>query len=241
MDARRILGLIFAGATVDSELKPQAPTRSVAIESWAMGYLKSRLFHLFCLAIISFSVLSPLWGQQITATITGNVIDPSGAPIVGAMVTARDVDRGTVYKTQTNSVGLFNFTRVPVASYELTIEAQGFQKLVNSPITLILNQTARVDFQMKVGKITDTVQVSAEAPVLQTDTTQVSTLIGAQTNDRLPLATRNYVQLTLLSPGSVTVDPQGFNNGDNTVSGSRPYINGNREQANNFLARWYGK
>jgi len=235
MDARRTLGWIFAAVNADQEPKSQARTPAVAIRNSAMGCLKSGVSLLFCFAIISFSGLSPVWGQQITATITGNVIDPSGAPIVGAMVTARDVDRGTAYKTQTNSVGLFNFTRIPVASYELMVEAQGFQTLVKSPITLILDQTARIDLQMKVGSVTDTVRVSGEAPVLQTDTTQVSTLIGAQTNDRLPLATRNYVQLTLLSPGSVTVNPQGFNNGDNTASGSRPYINGNREQANSFL------
>ena len=63
----------------------------------------------------------------------------------------------------------------------------------------------------------------------------MSTIIDSTTNDALPLATRNYVQLTLLAPGAVTPNPASFNNGDNTASGGRPYINGNREQANNFI------
>jgi hypothetical protein len=88
---------------------------------------------------------------------------------------------------------------------------------------------------MKVGAVTETVQVTSELPQLQTDTTQVSTLIDTTTVNNIPLATRNYIELTLLAPGSISPDPANFNNGDNTASGARPYINGNREQANNFL------
>ena len=100
---------------------------------------------------------------------------------------------------------------------------------------MVLNQTARVDVQMKVGQVTESVEVTGQSPVLQTDTTQVNTIIDSVTNDQLPLATRNYVELTLLAPGSVSPDPYNFNNGDNTANGGRPYINGNREQANNFI------
>ncbi len=89
--------------------------------------------------------------------------------------------------------------------------------------------------QMKMGQVSETVEVTGAAPVLQTDRTEVSTVIDSTTNDALPLATRNYVQLTLLAPGAVTPNPSSFNNGDNTANGGRPYINGNREQANNFI------
>jgi hypothetical protein len=70
---------------------------------------------------------------------------------------------------------------------------------------------------------------------LETEATQVDTVIDAAINEALPLATRNYIQLTLLVPGSVTTDPSSFDTGDNTASGGRPLINGNREQANNFI------
>jgi hypothetical protein len=88
---------------------------------------------------------------------------------------------------------------------------------------------------MKVGAVTNTVQVSSEAPQLQADTTQVSTLIDANTIIGIPLATRNYVELTLLAPGSVTTDNASFNNGDNTANGGRPLIDGHREQSDNFI------
>jgi hypothetical protein len=99
----------------------------------------------------------------------------------------------------------------------------------------VLNQVARFAFRMKVGAVTNTVQVSSEAPQLQSDTTQVSTLIDANSITGIPLATRNYVELTLLAPGSVTPDNSTFNNGDNTNSGGRPSIDGHREQSNNFI------
>jgi hypothetical protein len=183
-----------------------------------------------------FSFTLPATGQDVTAAMVGTVTDPSGAPINGATVTATDTERGTVWTAKTNESGVYNIPRVPVGTYRLEIEAQGFQKAVRPPFTLILNQTARVDAQMRVGGVNETVEVTGSAPVLQTETTQVSTIIDARTNDNLPLATRNPVQLTLLSPGAVTVDTKSLNLGSNTAEGGgRPYINGNREQANNFL------
>src|SRR6266571_4523836 len=179
--------------------------------------------------------LVPLSAQEITAAIVGTVTDPSGAPISGASVTATDTERGTVWTAKTNDAGVYNLPRVPVGNYTVKVSAPGFQTAVHPPFTLVLNQTAPIDVQMKMGKVTETVEVTSTAPILKTETTQVDTIIDSATNDRLPLATRNYVELTLLSPGSVSPDPTNFNNGDNTANGARPYINGNREQANNFI------
>jgi hypothetical protein len=175
-------------------------------------------------------------GQQVTANITGTVMDPSGAPIVGATVTASDANRGTVWTARSNESGIFNIQRVPIGNYVVRAEAQGFEAAQHSAITLDLDQTARLNFQLKIGSVKETVEVSSAAPELRTDTTDVSTIIDAKTNDNLPLATRNPTQLTLLAPGSVTVDAASFNLGSNTAEGGgRPYINGNREQADNFL------
>jgi len=175
------------------------------------------------------------WGQEVTAAIVGTVVDPTNAPIKNAKVTATDTERGTVYQGETNDAGAYNINRIPVGDYELRVTAQGFQTSVHPAITLVLNQTARIDVQMKVGQVSETVEVTSSAPILKTESTQVDTIIDATTNERLPLASRNYVQLTLLAPGSVTPNPDSFNNGDNTANGGRPYINGNREQANNFV------
>jgi hypothetical protein len=173
--------------------------------------------------------------QEITATITGAVLDPSGAAIAGAKVTAKDLDRGTVWPTTTNGSGFYNCPRLPVGRYEVRVENAGFDAAVQSPVELQLNQTARLDFHLQVGNVNQSVEVTSAAPVLQTEVTQLGTIIDSRTNTQLPLATRNYVQLTMLAPGSVHPNPQGFENGQTTGSGARPYINGNREQANNFV------
>jgi len=182
-----------------------------------------------------FGLTMPAWSQEVTASIVGTVTDPSGAPINGATITATDKDRGVDYTTKTNDAGSYNLTRVPVGSYEVRVGAQGFQTSVHPPFTLVLNQTARLDVQLKVGQVTETVEVTGAAPILQTETTQVSTVIDSTSTDKLPLATRNYVQLTLLSAGSVHPDPKSMTQGNGPSGGGRPYINGNREQSNNFL------
>jgi len=175
--------------------------------------------------------------QEVTASIVGTITDPSGSAIKNAAVTATSTERGTVWRAETNDTGAYTLTRLPVGGYTVKVEAQGFQTALYPAFTLVLNQTARVDVAMKVGQVSETVEVTGEAPVLKTESTQVDTVINSATNDNLPLAARNYVQLTLLSPGSVTTNPQGFSTGNNTAdfSSSRPLINGNREQANNFL------
>jgi hypothetical protein len=181
------------------------------------------------------SASQPTLGQQITASITGTVEDSAGAALNDATVTARDTERGTSSTTKTTQGGVFNFNNLPIGTYEVKAEAAGFDTEVLPPITLVLNQRARLDLKMKVGAVTNTVQVSSEAPQLQADTTQVSTLIDASTIVGIPLATRNYVELTLLAPGSVTTDNSSFNNGDNTANGGRPLIDGHREQSDNFI------
>ncbi len=181
-------------------------------------------------------MVTPAMGQEVTAAIVGTVTDPSGAPIKGATVKATDMERGTVWTAETNESGAYNLLRLPIGSYGVKVTAPGFQTTEWPAFTLLLNQTARVSVQLKVGKISETVEVSSSAPVLQTENAEVGTVLDARTNDNLPLATRNYVQLTLLTPGTVSVDPASMNLGSNTAEeGGRPYINGNREQSNNFL------
>jgi len=178
----------------------------------------------------------PGMAQEVTAGIVGTVTDPSGAPIVGAAVVATDTERGTLWKAETNDTGSYNLLRLPVGSYSVKVSKEGFQTALQPAFTLTLNQTSRVDVRLKVGQINETVEVTSAAPVLQTENAQVGTVLDARTNDDLPLATRNYVQLTLLTPGTVSVDPHSMNLGSNTAEeGGRPYINGNREQSNNFL------
>ncbi|MGA8025579.1 MAG: carboxypeptidase-like regulatory domain-containing protein, partial [Bryobacteraceae bacterium] len=186
---------------------------------------------LFALA----SIFTRVSAQEVTAAINGVVTDPSGAAVAGAKITAKDLDRGTVYPTTTANSGLYNLPRLPVGRYEIRVENPGFQTSVESNIELVLNQVAKIDFQLKVGNVNQTVEVTTAAPVLQTETTQLGTVLDAHTNVTLPLATRNYNQLTLLAPGAVTTSPIAFTGAQSTFNSGRPEINGNREQADNYI------
>jgi hypothetical protein len=186
------------------------------------------------------AMLTPAWGQEVTAAIVGTVTDPSGAPVKGATVAATDTDRGTVWTAQTNETGSYNMQRLPIGSYTVKATAPGFQTAVHPPFTLELNQTARINVQLKVGKVSETVEVSGSAPVLQTEDAQVGSVMDSNSITGLALKSRNYIALTLLTPGVVTTDPSTFDYGSQTTQGAnngggRPYINGNREEDNNFL------
>lgn len=185
------------------------------------------------LALFFFAV--PASTQEITAAVNGTVTDKSGGAVVGAKVVAKDLDRGTVYPTTTAGDGAYNLPRLPVGRYEIRVESPGFQTAVQPNVTLVLNQVAKVDFELQVGNVNQTVEVTTAAPVLQTETTQLGTVLDARTNVALPLATRNYNQLTLLAPGAITTSPTAFTGSQSTFNSGRPYVNGNREQANNYI------
>jgi hypothetical protein len=188
------------------------------------------------LALAIAAVFAPVaFAQEITAAVTGKVSDPSGAGIAGATITATDTDRGTAFKADTNSEGIYNLPRLPVGNYEVRVEATGFQTAVHPPFQLVLNQTARLDFSMTIGQVTQNLEVTAATPLLQTDTTQVGTVMESNSIANIPLETRNYNQLTLLVPGSVSISPASFNTGQSTFNSARPNLNGNREQANYYL------
>ncbi|MGD0669346.1 MAG: carboxypeptidase regulatory-like domain-containing protein [Bryobacteraceae bacterium] len=173
--------------------------------------------------------------QQATGAITGRITDPSGAIVAGATVIAKDADRGTVWQTKTNEQGDYSLPSLPVGRYELRVEATGFQTAVHSPFALDLNQTAKVDIALTIGETSSSVEVTVAGPVLQTQTTEVSTVMEANAIANLPLETRNYQQLALLVPGAVTISPASFNTGQKTFNAARPNLDGNREQANYYL------
>lgn len=191
---------------------------------------------IFAVTLTVVLIGPPVRAQEATGVITGTVEDPTGAALKGAVITVTDVERGTRLTTQTNDAGAFTFPRVPAGRYQVKAEAKGFQSVARPEFTLVLNQTARLDFQLRVGQVSETVEVTAAVPLLQTDTTLLGNVLDGYAAATLPLSTHNTNQLTLLSaPGVITPNLFGFQAAQNSFGTGRPYVNGAREQENNFI------
>src|SRR5207237_5951391 len=128
-----------------------------------------------------------------------------------ATVTAKNVDTNITTEAKTNSSGVYNLLFLPVGSYTITVQATGFKTASLAPFPLSVNQTARVDVTMEVGAITESVDVTAAAPIMQTETTQTGDVISTTEATTLPLNGRNFDSLTLLVPGSITPYPNALN------------------------------
>jgi hypothetical protein len=200
-----------------------------------MNIRRIRQFTLTILGCTLASLAPVVLGQDVSAKITGTVTDASGAVISGAAVTATEKSRGTIYPAQTNSAGVYYLSPLPIGDYVLKISAPGFSSVERPSFSLAMDQTARIDITMPVGQASQTVEVSAAPPLLQTDQTFLGTVLDARANVTLPLATRNYNQLTLLSPGAISLNPGAFTGSQASFQVGRPYINGNREQTNNYI------
>src|SRR5260370_26385554 len=132
---------------------------SVFTKTSSGGSVMRTLLRLGILLMVGLpSALQPAWSQEVTANIVGTVTDPSGAQIKRAAVAATDVDRGTVWNAETNDAGAYNLLRLPIGSYKVKVTSAGFQSVEHAPFTLALNQTARVDVQVKVGKVSETME-----------------------------------------------------------------------------------
>lgn len=188
-----------------------------------------------CLFLCLLGLSQVAMAQQSAGSVTGLVTDASGSAVQNATVTAVNVDQSTTWTTKTTAAGLYEFPTVAVGSIRLKVEAEGFSTSVRSPFTLVLNQVARVDFQLKVGMVNQTVTVSDIPPLLQTGSTEVGTLIDAGAASTLPLASRDINQLTLLAPGVLSSNIFAFQSPQTTFGTGRPYVNGAREQDNNFI------
>ena len=175
------------------------------------------------------------YSQEVSGSINGRVTDQSGLAVSGAAVIAAHAEQGTEWPATTNEDGVYSFPRLPIGTYSLRVESNGFKTATRAGFRLEVNQHARLDVQLELGTISETVQVTGEAPLLQTENTMVGTVVAPQTIVNTPLISRNPVALTLLVPGVTTPNPQTLNNGQRNVAGGRPYVNGNREEANNFL------
>jgi Carboxypeptidase regulatory-like domain/TonB-dependent Receptor Plug Domain len=170
-------------------------------------------------------------GQTIRGTILGTVTDASGAVVRGAKVTARQTSTGLTRTETTGDSGEYSIPQLPVGPYVLAVEQTGFKKSERTGIDLRVDDQLRIDVALSVGQMTDTVAVEATAPVVNTDSSTVGSVVDNKKVTELPLNGRNFLQLNLLVPGA----NQGVKGSQNQTQGGSISVNGAREQANNFL------
>jgi hypothetical protein len=163
--------------------------------------------------------------QVDTGTILGTVKDPTGAVIPDAKVTITNQGTAAQISTTTRSDGTYIVTPLKIGTYRISVEHEGFQKEVNSALDLNIQQQAVVDFVLQAGATTQTVEVTSQAPLLQTQSATVGQVIGATTVENMPLNGRDWTMLATLTPG-VTQPQQGARaNNQFAANGTRPAQN----------------
>ena len=187
---------------------------------------------ILALVAVSLLFISAISAQSSTASIGGAVADERGAVISGATVTIKNVGTGFSRTASTDGEGRFKFVSVPVGSYEVSVTATNFSKLVQSGIDLAVNQDAVVDLTLKPGSVSEVVNVTENASVLNTTTAEVSTRFDSKRLSELPIApNRNVFNVLLSTPGvsQLSSGQTGFANGLSFSS------NGGRLRSNNFM------
>jgi len=162
-----------------------------------------------------------LISQTNSASLSGTVLDPSGAVVVGAEVVVLRVDTNVSFTTQTNAAGAYSFPGLAPGNYDVTVRSSGFKQVVQKGLVLHVQDAASQDFRMELGATTDTVTVSGTAATVNTEDAAVGTVVERQMIDNMPLNGRSFQSLITLSPGVNTITPSGNSSGQFVVNGQR--------------------
>ena len=195
------------------------------------------------LALLGALVLhaSSAFGQTAYGSVNGTVTDASESVIPAAVVTLTNVETQVQTDSQTNANGYFLFINVVPGTYSLSVAADGFNRAVEQQFSLNVNQTRTHDFALSVGAVTETIEVVAEAALLQQSTSELGTAITEEAVKDLPLNGRNYSQLLTLTPGATPVSTAQGNGGGTSFNApvalpgstfSLPSINGAWNRSN---------
>lgn len=157
-----------------------------------------------CLLLVGVS-----YGQAVTGSVVGTVTDSSGAAVPNAKVTAMDANTGISRTTTTNDSGNFNFSDLPPGTYTVSAEVTGFKRASRPRLDVVVDTTVRADLTLQPGQISETVEVTAEAPALQTERADTGRKIETKTLEDLPLGgSHNFQSLTILVPGAALPEGQ---------------------------------
>jgi Carboxypeptidase regulatory-like domain/TonB-dependent Receptor Plug Domain len=194
------------------------------------------LIAIACLMIPTLWVesASRLGAQVITATLTGNVRDISGAVVPNATVTATQTSTGVSRTTTSTGDGLYNLPYLEPGVYSVSVEVSGFKKFLQENVLLEVSTIARIDATLTPGNNTETVTVTAESPLLQTERAEVARNFGTETVRELPIANRNFQALAGLVAG-VSPPVQNFTSTEDPQGTTFFNANGQGNSANNTL------
>jgi Carboxypeptidase regulatory-like domain/TonB-dependent Receptor Plug Domain len=185
------------------------------------------------LSLLFILCVDPIsYAQLTTGSIVGSITDNSGAVIPGVTVTALNIQTGTEARATSNESGAYEFLLLRPGTHTLTAESSGFQRLVRENVVVRTTEVTRVNLTLEVGMVTETVTVTAETPLLQSEQATLGHVVEQRTITSIPLATRNFTQILGTSPGVVgsimNADQRGT--GSDSVS-----VNGARRGSNNLL------
>jgi Carboxypeptidase regulatory-like domain len=185
------------------------------------------------LALVASSIA---FSQAVNSTLLGTVTDSSGGAVANAQVTIKEANTGISRTTKTGDAGNYVFSDVPPGSYSVNVELAGFKKEVRSGVNLQVNETARIDLTLQLGNVTETVTITGEAALLQTDRSDTNLKVEENALANLPISTqggRNFQVLLNLVPGT---SPAAFNHSQffNAQSSLSTHVNGISRLGNNL-------
>jgi outer membrane receptor protein involved in Fe transport len=168
-----------------------------------------------CLSVGSLSFAQSEVGG---ASLNGLITDPSGASVSQAKITATNISTGFIRVTESNDEGLYNFARLQVGAYNLSIEKQGFKSFKRENIELTVGAVATLNVQLEIGAVSEITSVSAELPIVETTRVSTATTVNEKAVRDLPINGRNFLDFTVLTPGVVRDQTRG---GDLSFGGQR--------------------
>jgi hypothetical protein len=192
------------------------------------------LWFAVCLAAVTLSSASLLFAQGTTGRIVGRVTDAAGAVLPNAKITLVNEATSVSRDAKTNENGDYDFIEVPVGTYRLEFDLSGFKKNLRRGVSLDINQVITLNMTMQVGATQEVVDVTSEAPLVETTSTQLGAVVGDRAVSELPLNSRDTYQFLQLQPGVMST----VGSSNSVVYGSNNAgavsVNGGRGRSNNF-------
>ncbi len=186
------------------------------------------------LCFLCLLVSSPAFAQAVFGSVFGTVTDPQGAAVPGATVTVTDVTKGTSDTVQTNESGNYSVTHLIPDVYSVTVEAKGFKKFEQKSVPVSADAAARLDAQIQLGSESQTVEVTGEAPQLQTDRADVAVTFNQTYVEDLPVLNRNFTTFELMSPGTQKLVGWSHAATENPQGSQQIFVNGQHFSGTNY-------